>query len=88
MKSWHGKPYHFFGDYLAEKYGCKVLKLPVDAGLGCPNRDGTLGSAGCTFCSEEGSASPTTLNSRNILLQMQKASSSFKRTYEKTRSFD
>ncbi len=35
-----------------------MQKLPVDAGFGCPNRDGTVGTGGCIFCGDRGSASP------------------------------
>lgn len=38
-----------------EKFGCKVYKLSLDAGMTCPNRDGTLGTGGCIFCSGFGS---------------------------------
>lgn len=41
--------------YLKGKYGCKVYKLSISAKVTCPNRDGTLGSRGCIFCSEGGS---------------------------------
>lgn len=37
-----------------KKYGCKVYKLAIDAGFTCPNRDGTLGTGGCIFCSAYG----------------------------------
>ncbi len=42
-------------DYLKRTYGCKVYKLSLQSGCTCPNRDGTVGSGGCTFCSEGGS---------------------------------
>lgn len=41
-------------DYYREKFGCKVYKLSLDGGFTCPNRDGTLGSRGCIFCSDAG----------------------------------
>ena len=85
MSAWHGKNYNFFGDYLNEKYGCKVLKLPVNAGFGCPNRDGTLGSGGCVFCSDEGSASPSAVKSETILEQMNSAERSFARKFDRVR---
>ena len=40
--------------YYREKFGCKVYKLSLDGGFTCPNRDGTLGTGGCLFCSESG----------------------------------
>ena len=39
-----------YADYCKAIFGHKVQKLTVDAGFGCPNRDGTLGTGGCTFC--------------------------------------
>jgi radical SAM protein (TIGR01212 family) len=40
--------------YFQEKFGCKVYKLSLDAGFTCPNRDGTLDTRGCIFCSASG----------------------------------
>ena len=40
--------------YYREKFGCKVYKLSLDGGFTCPNRDGTLGTRGCLFCSQAG----------------------------------
>ena len=42
-------------DVLRAQYGEKVYKLSLSSGCTCPNRDGTLGYGGCTFCSEGGS---------------------------------
>ena len=42
--------YRRFSDYLRERYGGRVWKIPVDAGLSCPNRDGTAGHGGCLYC--------------------------------------
>ncbi|MCR4961584.1 MAG: TIGR01212 family radical SAM protein [Lachnospiraceae bacterium] len=43
------------GDRLKEEYGTKVYKVSLDGGFTCPNRDGTLGTRGCIFCSAGGS---------------------------------
>ena len=40
--------------FYVEKFGCKVYKLSLDGGFSCPNRDGTLGTGGCIFCSGSG----------------------------------
>lgn len=42
-------------DFLKQKYGQKLYKLSLESGCTCPNRDGTLGTGGCTFCSAGGS---------------------------------
>jgi len=47
------RPYRSYSDYLREQFGGRVQKLSVDAGFSCPNRDGTLGEGGCTFCINE-----------------------------------
>lgn len=41
--------------YLKQKFGCKVYKLSLKTGCTCPNRDGTISTGGCTFCSQGGS---------------------------------
>lgn len=52
---WLGKPYYSLDAYLKKTYGEKLYKIAVDAGFTCPNRDGTLGTGGCIFCSAGGS---------------------------------
>lgn len=39
-----------FGQYLLKKYGQRVHKIAIDAGFTCPNRDGSKGLGGCSFC--------------------------------------
>lgn len=52
---WGEKPYHSLDYALKKQFGKKVYKLALDGGMTCPNRDGTLGSEGCVFCSQGGS---------------------------------
>ena len=47
--------YKTLNEYYREKFGCKVYKLSLDGGFTCPNRDGTVGTGGCVFCSGAGS---------------------------------
>ncbi|MEW6173267.1 MAG: TIGR01212 family radical SAM protein [Bacillota bacterium] len=44
------KRYYTFRKFLREHFKTMVSKIPLDAGFGCPNRDGTAGRGGCTFC--------------------------------------
>ena len=46
--------YRSLNSYLRETFGRKVYKLALSAGCTCPNRDGTLGTRGCSFCSGSG----------------------------------
>lgn len=50
-----GERYNSISDHLKSEFGCKTVKLSIDAGFTCPNRDGTAGVGGCAFCSEGGS---------------------------------
>jgi radical SAM protein (TIGR01212 family) len=47
--------YRSLSAYLKETFGTKVYRLSLSSGCTCPNRDGTIGYGGCTFCSEGGS---------------------------------
>jgi radical SAM protein (TIGR01212 family) len=47
--------YTTLNSYLKKRFGCKVYKLAINGGFTCPNRDGTLGTRGCIFCSRGGS---------------------------------
>lgn len=49
------KRYRDFDSYMKEKFQKKIIKLPLDGGFTCPNRDGSLSKEGCIFCSETGS---------------------------------
>lgn len=53
--SWGDKPYHSLNYYLKQTFGEKIYKLALDGAMTCPNRDGTLGTGGCIFCSGGGS---------------------------------
>lgn len=63
--------YFSLNEYLKDTYGVKVAKLSLDAGFSCPNRDGTLSTGGCIFCSEKGSGE-FTLGGQNIRDQIAK----------------
>ena len=48
------KPYYSLNDYLQQTFGHKLYKLALRGGMTCPNRDGTIGTRGCLFCSPAG----------------------------------
>ena len=51
--------YNQFNTWLKNKFGERTLKICIDGGFSCPNRDGTKGCGGCTFCGERGSGENT-----------------------------
>ena len=47
--------YNYINEYLKEKFGERTLKICIDGGFTCPNRDGLKSTSGCIFCSQKGS---------------------------------
>jgi len=62
--------YYPFSQFLRERFGCKVYKLPVDAGFTCPNRDGKIGYGGCTYCYNPSFSPSILLQKSSISLQV------------------
>ena len=52
---WRERPYYSLDAYCKNTFGYKLHKVAIDAGFTCPNRDGTLDTRGCIFCSAGGS---------------------------------
>ncbi len=52
---WDDKRYHSLNYELKRVFGEKTIKLSINGGFTCPNRDGTVGDRGCIFCNEKGS---------------------------------
>lgn len=73
------KNINYINEYLKEKFGERTLKICVDGGFSCPNRDGSKSSNGCIFCSERGSGEHLHCN-LSISQQVQLAFSSIKIT--------
>lgn len=55
LKQWDGKRYHSLDYALKKRFGEKVYKISLNGGMTCPNRDGTIATRGCIFCSRGGS---------------------------------
>ncbi len=62
---------HTLGSDLQERFGERVHKLALDTGFTCPNRDGSLGRGGCTFCNNE-SFAPSAKSRPDVLEQMRR----------------
>ncbi len=63
--------YRKYSDYLIDKYGQKVYKLPVNLKVSCPNRDGNIATGGCIFCGEGGAGFESLSNKLTISEQLQ-----------------
>lgn len=65
--------YKTLSAHYREKFGCKVYKLAIDGGFTCPNRDGTLGTGGCIFCSGCGSGDFAEKRCGSVASQLEQA---------------
>lgn len=68
---WLDKRYHTLNYELRKKFGQKVIKLSLNGGLTCPNRDGRIGTKGCIFCGEEGAGEFAAPEELSIIKQIQ-----------------
>jgi radical SAM protein (TIGR01212 family) len=65
--------YNSINDVLRREFGCKIYKLALSGGMSCPNRDGTIGTRGCIFCSEKGSGEFASPACKSIDAQIEEA---------------
>ncbi len=65
--------YYSMNDAMKERFGCKVYKLSLSGGMTCPNRDGTIDSRGCIFCSKSGSGDFAEYKCQSITEQIEHA---------------
>lgn len=80
-----GERFNSISNYLKKEFNGKTVKLCIDAGFTCPNRDGTLSYGGCKFCSESGSGDTATkykkgMISKSIDSEIKKLSEKWKDT--------
>lgn len=74
--------YRSFSSYLREVYGCRVQKISLDAGLGCPNRDGVISHGGCVYCNSKGSGTGAFSRGETISQQIRQGISFLEKRYK------
>lgn len=80
--------YNRLNKYLKNKFGERTLKICIDGGFTCPNRDGTLGCGGCIFCSNKGSGDHihSNLNQTSILNSIKTQVENYFKSYKSERA--
>jgi radical SAM protein (TIGR01212 family) len=78
--------YRDLNSFLRSRFGCRVQKITVDAGMTCPNRDGRLSRSGCIYCNPKGSGTGAWAKGRSIKEQILAGQKALKRRY-KARKF-
>ena len=76
------KRYTDFNSYLRDTFGCRVQKITVDAGLTCPNRDGTISTGGCIYCNSRGSGTGAHARGLSVTRQLINGKDALSRRYK------
>ncbi len=76
-----GKPYRDYSDFLAEHFDGKVQKITVNAGFSCPNRDGTKGYGGCSYCNNQSFNPAYCEPALSVAAQLERGKTFFGRKY-------
>jgi radical SAM protein (TIGR01212 family) len=76
------KRYNDLNSYLRNLYGCRVQKITIDAGLTCPNRDGSISSGGCIYCNTRGSGTGAHANGLTVAHQLRNGKKSLSKRYK------
>ena len=76
------KPYRDLNTYFRSLFGCRVHKVTVDAGLDCPNRDGTRSTGGCIYCNAKGSGTGAYRQGVSITQQIERSKARIARRFK------
>lgn len=79
------KFYRDFADFLAGHFEGKMQKLSVNAGFTCPNRDGTVGRGGCTYCNNVSFSPAYCRGNQSVTAQLEEGKRFFGRKYPSMR---
>ena len=78
--------YRHLNKYLKDKFGERTLKVCVDGGFSCPNRDGTCGVGGCIFCGSEGAGENIKNKKQDLVESIESQIKSFLDSYRGERA--
>ncbi|MBA3038031.1 MAG: TIGR01212 family radical SAM protein [Desulfobacterium sp.] len=74
--------YYDLNSYFRNIFGCRVQKITVDAGLNCPNRDGTISTGGCIYCNARGSGTGSHEKNLSITQQLTAGKTALSKRYK------
>jgi len=77
----NSRRFNAFPDYFRRRYGSRIQKISIDAGFTCPNRDGSKGSGGCTFCDNKAFNPSYCMPSKSVTRQLDEGIEFHKRRY-------
>jgi uncharacterized protein len=86
--SWgHERRFNAYSNYFRNIFGARVQKVSIDAGFSCPNRDGTLGTGGCTYCNNDAFNPSYCIPEKSVTQQIEEGIEFHKRRYSEAVSY-
>jgi radical SAM protein (TIGR01212 family) len=83
----HSRRFNTFPEYMKARYGGRVQKLTIDAGFTCPNRDGSKGTGGCTFCNNDAFNPSYCMPEKSVSRQIREGIEFHKNRYRRAEKF-
>ncbi len=83
----HERRFNAYSNYFRSIYGARVQKVSIDAGFTCPNRDGTKGTGGCTYCNNDAFNPSYCQPEKSVSQQIEEGISFHKWRYSEARSY-
>jgi hypothetical protein len=83
----HERRFNAYSNYFRELYGTRVQKLSIDAGFTCPNRDGSKGRGGCTYCNNDAFNPSYCVPEKSVTQQIEEGISFHRKRYRRSDSY-
>jgi radical SAM protein (TIGR01212 family) len=83
----HKRRFNAFSDYFRRIYGTRIQKVSIDAGFTCPNRDGSRGTGGCTYCNNKAFNPSYCLTTKSITQQIEEGIEFHRKRYKRAGSY-
>ena len=83
----HSRRFNAYSNYFRTLYGARVQKVSIDAGFTCPNRDGSKGRGGCTYCNNDAFNPSYCLPEKSVTRQIEEGMLFHKQRYREAVSY-
>jgi uncharacterized protein len=83
----NSRRFNSLADYYKQRFGTRLQKVSIHAGFTCPNRDGSVGTGGCTFCNNSGFSPSYCHDDLSISNQIEKGLQFLKKRYPRAQKF-
>lgn len=83
----HNRRFNAYAEFLKKNFGERIQKVSVDAGFTCPNRDGTVGTGGCTFCNNDAFNPAYCSPAKSISMQIEEGIEFHRKRYRRAKKY-